>query len=313
MKKRIVYLVLAFLAFSLNVNAQKDYHFVANENVSIKIPQGWHAIKLGKKMGDFSIRTKDSNSCKFVEIQCVRNVIEPKVRVNDIAAQRSHKTNFDYMQIDKVSQNSFKKYPGQLLLYSNTYLNDTYKGGVYGFVREGYTYTIEYYSEDTPKDRELIEKVINTISIESPDKQENIIEQEKSYVPENWNKVEEQENNQQMDSTKDANVQKAQKEVEKQNAKVEKAKQKQIKQKEKAEKDRIKQEQKIKDKQEELQKEQQKLEKQKAKAEKDRIKQEKKLKKQQEKQEKALQKQKKEQEKALKKQQELDKKAKEKK
>jgi hypothetical protein len=313
MKKNIVYLVLAFLVLSLNVNAQKDFHFIANENVSIKIPQGWHAIKLGKKMSDFSIYAKDSNSCKFVEIKCVRSVIEPKVRVNDIASERSHKTNFDYMQIDKVTSSKFNKYSGQLLLYSNTYLNDTYKGGVYGFISEGYTYTVEYYSEDTPKDRALIDKIINTISIESPDKQENIIEQEKSYVPENWNKVEEQQAETTIDSAQSTEVKKAQKDVEKQKAKIEKQKQKQLKQQAKAEKKRLQQEQKVKDKQEELQQEQKKLEKQKAKAEKDKAKQEKKMLKAQKKQEEALKKQKKAEEKAAKEKEKLEKEQKNKK
>lgn len=254
MKRKLAYICFILMFCIMNVNAQKNYHFIPVRNVSIKIPDGWMATVLNKDRGDFSIYAKDSNSKKFVSITCKTQVIEPKIRVNEVATIRSQKQNFDYMQIDKVSQNKFHGNDCQLLQYSNTYLNDTYKGGVYGFVKEGYTYSVEFYGEDMPKDRETINKILSTIVILSPDKQENIIEQEKSYIPENWNKVE--ENDSEINQNTVETIQKTPKQIEKEKIKAEKQKIKLLKKQQKEKQKllkikqkQLKQEQKLKEKQ----------------------------------------------------------------
>jgi hypothetical protein len=227
---------IVFLCFLIGgcftLNAQKtELHKITEENVTFGIPNGWIASKTGKKLGDFGVRAKEENGIKFIEINCTKRVIEPVTRLTSIASKRSEKEGFEYMLIDQVKDVKFDNKKAKLLSFTNTHLTEASIGGVYGLVDEGYTYTIEFYSEDNPEANALIKEILKSIKIEKPLTEPNIVIMEDDFTPTDW--YESEAMKQEAQKAKE-DEEKAQ--AEKQKAKLEKEKAKADKQKAKIEK-----------------------------------------------------------------------------
>lgn len=266
---RKIFITLVFMLCSvLGVQAQQQWKYVSRENIGFKMPENWRMLNAAKPQGDMTVTIEGPDSKSFVEIKCERYKINLKVRANDVAALRSGQPTFEYMEIDKVKATQFNGFDAQVLNYTNTYLNDVYKGFIYAFVKEGYTYTVESYGEDNPQTQNFLRQIISTVNVNSADKKENIKDQAEEFVPQGWAK-EEIDNSAEI-AAKEAEIvaAKAAKEAAKAKAKEEKAQQKAQKQAEKEQKDLAK-------KQAEFDKQQKKLEKQQIQADKARAKAEK--------------------------------------
>ena len=143
--KNIIILLVVTLLANVLAFAGNDITEIVLNNVSIKVSSDWTTQKQIQKNGDFRLTCTKDNSNAFVEITCKKRVIDPVVRANDIASERSMQKHFEYMQIDEIQNAKLKKTDTKLLTYTNTYLNDVSKGGIYAFISEGYTYTLEYF------------------------------------------------------------------------------------------------------------------------------------------------------------------------
>ncbi|MDO5760170.1 MAG: hypothetical protein Q4Q06_04015 [Bacteroidota bacterium] len=185
---RIFIIFLCFIMCSLSLCAKNTERLVVLQNVSLSVSEGWTVQKTLEKNGDFILNCTKDNNIAFVEVVCKRKVMALDTRLNDIASERSMQKNFDYMQIDELLPIVFQKHKGKQLSYTNTYLNDVSKGGIYAFVFEGYTYSIEFYGEDTPEARKELKKVVNSFKIVSAEKTENMIEKQEEYQNKDWKK-----------------------------------------------------------------------------------------------------------------------------
>lgn len=186
--KNIIILLVVTLLSNALAFAGNDITEIVLNNVSIKVSSDWTTQKQIQKNGDFRLTCTKDNSNAFVEITCKKRVIDPVVRANDIASERSMQKHFEYMQIDEIQNAKLKKTDTKLLTYTNTYLNDVSKGGIYAFISEGYTYTLEYFGEDNPKTKKELKKVVNSFSVSSPDKTRNIVDLAEDYQDKDWKK-----------------------------------------------------------------------------------------------------------------------------
>lgn len=186
--KNIIILLVVTLLANVFAFAGNDITEIVLNNVSIKVSSDWTTQKQIQKNGDFRLTCTKDNSNAFVEITCKKRVIDPVVRANDIASERSMQKHFEYMQIDEIQNAKLKKTDAKLLTYTNTYLNDVSKGGIYAFISEGYTYTLEYFGEDNPKTKKELKRVVNSFSISSPDKTRNIVDLAEDYQDKDWKK-----------------------------------------------------------------------------------------------------------------------------
>lgn len=186
--KNIIILLVVTLLANVLAFAGNDITEIVLNNVSIKVSSDWTTQKQIQKNGDFRLTCTKDNSNAFVEITCKKRVIDPAVRANDIASERSMQKHFEYMQIDEIQNAKLKKTDTKLLTYTNTYLNDVSKGGIYAFISEGYTYTLEYFGEDNPKTKKELKKVVNSFSVSSPDKTRNIVDLAEDYQDKDWKK-----------------------------------------------------------------------------------------------------------------------------
>lgn len=184
--KNTIILLAVTLMSSIFAFAGKGDTEVTLYNVSIKINEGWTSQKQVLNNGDFILTLTKDNSISFVEITCKKRVIDAVVRANNIASERSMQKHFEYMQIDEIQNARLKRQNAKLLTYTNTYLNDVSKGGIYSFVSEGYTYTLEYFGEDNPKSRKELRNIVNSFSVSSPDKTKNIVELAEEYQDKGW-------------------------------------------------------------------------------------------------------------------------------
>lgn len=186
--KNIIILLVVTLLANVLAFAGNDITEIVLNNVSIKVSSDWTTQKQIQKNGDFRLTCTKDNSNAFVEITCKKRVIDPVVRANDIASERSMQKHFEYMQIDEIQNAKLKKTDAKLLTYTNTYLNDVSKGGIYAFISEGYTYTLEYFGKDNPKTKKELKKVVNSFSVSSPDKTRNIVDLAEDYQDKDWKK-----------------------------------------------------------------------------------------------------------------------------
>ena len=186
--KNIIILLVVTLLANVLAFAGNDITEIVLNNVSIKVSSDWTTQKQIQKNGDFRLTCTKDNSNAFVEITCKKRVIDPVVRANDIASERSMQKHFEYMQIDEIQNAKLKKTDTKLLTYTNTYLNDVSKGGIYAFISEGYTYTLEYFGEDNPKTKKELKRVVNSFSVSSPDKTRNIVDLAEDYQDKDWKK-----------------------------------------------------------------------------------------------------------------------------
>ncbi len=213
-RKLIVFLCL-LIGCCLVANAQKvELNKITEENITFGIPNGWLASKTGKKFGDFGIRAVEENGIKFVEINCTKRVIEPVTRLTTIASKRSEREGFEYMLIDQVKDVKFDNKKAKLLSFTNTHLTEASIGGVYGLIDEGYTYTIEFYGEDNPEANALIKEILNSIEIEKPLTEPNIVIMEDDFTPKDWYESEAMK-----EEAKQAKAEKEKKMLEKKNKK----------------------------------------------------------------------------------------------
>lgn len=193
MKKIFITFLCCLFCFSFEIFAQKtELNKITEENITFSIPNGWIATKTGKKLGDFGVRAKEKDGIKFIEINCTKRVIEPVTRLTTIASKRSEREGFEYMLIDQVKDVKFNKKKAKLLSFTNTHLTEASIGGIYGLVDEGYTYTIEFYSEDNPEANALMKEILKSINIESPLTEPNIVVLEENFTPEDWYEYEEE-------------------------------------------------------------------------------------------------------------------------
>lgn len=225
---------------SFEVFAQKtELNKITEENITFGIPNGWIATKTGKKLGDFGIRAKEENGIKFIEINCTKRVIEPVTKITTIASKRSEREGFEYMLIDQVKDVKFNKKNAKLLSFTNTHLTEASIGGVYGLVDEGYTYTIEFYSEDNPEANALMKEILKSVKISSPLTEPNIVIMEDDFTANDWYESEAMK-----EEAKMAKEQEEKKKADKEKAKVEKEKAKAEKKQAKLEKKKAKLEKK---------------------------------------------------------------------
>lgn len=190
-RMKIKYTFVIFLCAvlcALNVFSKDNVYTIVLQNVSLEIPEGWSVQKNVEKNGDFILNCTKDNSIAFVEVVCKRKVIALETRLNEIASSRSLQKNFDYMQIDEVQPVVFNKQKAKQLSYTNTYLNDVSKGGIYAFIFEGYTYSLEFFGEDNPKTRKELDKIVRSFKITAAKKEINIVEKEKEYQAQDWKK-----------------------------------------------------------------------------------------------------------------------------
>ena len=188
MKRRLFIVLICFvlMSFGFELSAQEGTHSLTRENISMVVPNDWLAIRTGKKFGDFGLKIQKQNSVAFVEVNCIRRKTDPVSKATTLASERSNKETFAYMQIDAVQDAKLDKKNAKHLVYTNAYLTDTYRGGIYALVDNGYTYTIEYYGADTPAGRKEIEQILSSIKIEKPLAQDNIVKIEQDFVPSDW-------------------------------------------------------------------------------------------------------------------------------
>lgn len=188
MKRRLFIFLICFvcMSFGFELSAQEGTHSLTRENISMIVPNDWLAIRTGKKFGDFGMKIQKQNSVAFVEINCIRRKTDPVSKATTLASERSNKETFAYMQIDAVQDAKLDKKKAKHLVYTNAYLTDTYRGGIYALVDNGYTYTIEYYGADSPSGRKEIEQILSSIKIEKPLAQDNIVKIEEEFVPSDW-------------------------------------------------------------------------------------------------------------------------------
>ena len=186
--KNIIILLVVTLLANVLAFAGNDITEIVLNNVSIKVSSDWTTQKQIQKNGDFRLTCTKDNSNAFVEITCKKRVIDPVVRANDIASERSMQKHFEYMQIDEIQNAKLKKTDAKLLTYTNTYLNDVSKGGIYAFISEGYTYTLEYFGEDNPKTKKELKRIVRSFSVSSPDKTRNIVDLAEDYQDKDWKK-----------------------------------------------------------------------------------------------------------------------------
>ena len=268
MKKSLAFVFMVLMSLT-TIFAQKDWETRTAQNISIKAPNDWLTNIQGEETGDLVLTLYQEGSECFVEITCLKKVMTPNTRATDIASRRSNQPHFEYMQIDKVQSAKFQKHNAKLLTYTNTYLNEVCKGGIYCFNAEGYTYTVEYFGEDNPTVKKMLEKIINTFAYNSPEKERNIVEKEKDYVAKDWNVGEDK------DEKAEKELAKAEKKAEKEAKKEAKKQEKLLKEQEKEEKELKKEQKKAEKAQKEAEKAQKKLEKEEKKAKKEAKKQQK--------------------------------------
>lgn len=155
------------------------------ENISIKAPENWLVQKTKNKNNGFTIRLYNEQNENHVMISCVKKAMNLEAAIVDASSEKSQKPRFEYMIIEKVRSGKVSKYSGKFLEYTNSPLRDYFRGGFYGILDNGYTYIIDYYSDDTPEGRKEVESIINSLNILKPEARPNFFQVEKEYLPEN--------------------------------------------------------------------------------------------------------------------------------
>lgn len=186
MKKTLLTSLLIAICLSTSVAfGQSKRLKVEIENISIKAPENWLVNKTEKEMSGFKILLYNQENINHVTIECIKKSMNLEAAIVDASSEKSLKTGFEYMIIEKVKSSTLNKYQGKFLEYTNSPLRDYFRGGFYGIIDNGYTYIIDYFSEDTPEGRNEVAKIINSINILKPESRPNFFEVEKEYLPEN--------------------------------------------------------------------------------------------------------------------------------
>lgn len=155
------------------------------ENISIKAPENWLAQKTEYKTNGFTVKLYNEQNENHVTINCIKKAMNLEAAIVDASSEKSQKPRFEYMIIEKVRSGKVSKYSGKFLEYTNSPLRDYFRGGFYGILDNGYTYVIDYYSDDTPEGRKEVGNIINSLNILKPEARPNFFQVEKEYLPEN--------------------------------------------------------------------------------------------------------------------------------
>lgn len=186
MKKTLLTLLLIAVCISTNIALGQNKRLkVEIENISIKAPENWLVEKTDKEMSGFKILLYNQENKNHVTIECIKRAMNLEAAIVDASSEKSLKSGFEYMIIEKVKSSTLNKYQAKFLEYTNSPLRDYYRGGFYGIIDNGYTYIIDYYSDDTPEGRNVVGKIISSINILKPESRPNFFEVEKEYLPEN--------------------------------------------------------------------------------------------------------------------------------
>lgn len=186
MKKTLLTLLLIAICFSTNIALGQNKRLkVEIENISIKAPENWLVKKTDKEKSGFKILLYNQENKNHVTIECIKRAMNLEAAIVDASSEKSLMPGFEYMIIEKVKSSTLNKYQGKFLEYTNSPLRDYFRGGFYGIIDNGYTYIIDYYSDDTPEGRNEVGKIINSINILKPESRPNFFEVEKEYLPEN--------------------------------------------------------------------------------------------------------------------------------
>ncbi|MDR1846783.1 MAG: hypothetical protein LBR17_01525 [Bacteroidales bacterium] len=242
---------IAMMIAAMPMKAQKT-HAISLKHLTMEMPNDNNWGQIATDADKIQLGTYLETGVKKVVVTCYFEVKEIVALITNLASEKSLQQGFEYMSIEQVKDAKIAKEKAKLLAYSNTYLNETFIGGFYGFVKEGYTYVIEYYGEDNPSDKDLIKKILESIRIEKPVKIDpTIVEKDEHFAPKEAKTQEELDKQTEKVAKEQKKAEKEQKKLEKQTKEAEKQKQKAIKEQKKAQKQ---QEKEIKKQKEETKK-----------------------------------------------------------
>ena len=186
MKRTLLALLIIVVCLSTSIAFGQGKRLkVEIENISIKAPENWLVKKTEYKNNGFAIRLYNEQNENHVTISCIKKAMNLEAAIVDASSEKSQQPRFEYMIIEKVRSGKVSKYSGKFLEYTNSPLRDYFRGGFYGILDNGYTYIVDYYSEDTPEGRKEVGDIINGINILKPEARPNFFQVEKEYLPEN--------------------------------------------------------------------------------------------------------------------------------
>jgi len=218
MKKTLSILIVALICLiPSSLFSQKKGLKVEIENISIKAPEHYLVNRTQKKMYGFTIKLYNETNKNQVVVSCIKKAMNQEAAIMEASSERSLKPGFEYMIIEKVKSKPLGKYKAKFVEYTNSPLRDYFRGGYYGIIDNGYTYVVEYYSADTPEDRQEVEKILSSLNILKPESRPNFFEVEKEYLVEDVSvkKPEENADDSKMeeeDSAKETKIEKSKKE-----------------------------------------------------------------------------------------------------
>ena len=185
MKKILQAVFIIIICLSANtVFSQNKRLKVEIENIGLRAPEDWLVKKTEKKMYGFKIVLYNEKNENHVTLNCIKQAMNLEAAIINEASEKSLKPKFEYMLIEKVKDGKAGKYKGKFVEYTNSFLMDYFRGGFYGIEDNGYTYVIDYYSDDTPESRKQVQNILNSLVILKPESRPNFFEVEKEYLTE---------------------------------------------------------------------------------------------------------------------------------
>lgn len=185
MKKVFSIIIVALICFTPSfLFSQKKGLKVEIENISIKAPEHYLVNRTQKQMYGFTIKLYNETNKNQVTISCIKKAMNEEAAIMEASSEKSLKPGYEYMIIEKVKSKPLGKYKAKFVEYTNSPLRDYFRGGYYGIIDNGYTYIVEYYSADTPEDRQEVEKILSSLVILKPESRPNFFEVEKEYLVE---------------------------------------------------------------------------------------------------------------------------------
>ncbi|MDR1726246.1 MAG: hypothetical protein LBR28_07655 [Bacteroidales bacterium] len=183
MNRKIITLAISLVVAAVLPTMAQKFLNTGYENVYFDYPDTWNQkIETRADNNAYTVFVNDNQSKKNVKVTAYRYATEVETLITNIASQQSLQKGFEYMVIEKVKAGKLaKKSNVKLLGYSNNNLNEAFVGGIYGLNDNGYTYTIEYYLEDNPSDKKLMDKILQSIRIEKPLTKPNIFDLNEKY------------------------------------------------------------------------------------------------------------------------------------
>lgn len=218
MKKALSIIIVAVICFTPSfLFSQKKGLKVEIENISLRAPEHYLVNRTQKKMYGFTVKLYNETNNNQVVVSCIKKAMNQEAAIMEASSERSLKPGYEYMIIEKVKSKPLGKYNAKFVEYTNSPLRDYFRGGYYGIIDNGYTYVVEYYSADTPEDRQEVEKILSSLNILKPESRPNFFEVEKEYLVEDVSvkKPEEHADDSKVkeeDSAKETKIEKSKKE-----------------------------------------------------------------------------------------------------